>query len=356
MRYVIIGAGAIGGTLAARLAQHGATAPLVVARGANAEAITARGLSLSSPDEVTIVDAPVVTAPGDAELTTDDVLVFATKTHELQAALLEWVDQPVRDSTGMTVGTAGELLPALTALNGVEAERLAQRWFRRVFGVCVWLPAAHLAPGEFVVRIGPVSGMFVIGRYGPAASETDASADQALLDAIRAEWERATFRVHLVDDVAPWKYRKLLRNLGNAVQALLGASESEGGRPDLEFYELARLEGLEVYAAAGIGIPSDEDEAVLRADVFQVRPVPGFDDMALGGSSWQSLARGDGSIETDYLNGEVVRLARSSGVTAPVNELLQRLARQAAARHDPPGSLSADELKAMLTMILEEAP
>lgn len=348
MRYVIIGVGAIGGTLAARLAQHASAPPLVVARGANAEAITAGGLRLHSPDDEVAVDAPVVTNPAEAELTTDDVLVFATKTHQLQTALLEWVDRPVRDSTGMAVGTAGELLPVLTALNGVEAERLAQRWFRRVYGVCVWLPAAHLAPGEFIVRTAPVSGMFVVGRYGPATGETDASADQALLEAIRAEWERATFRVHLVDEVAPWKYRKLLRNLGNAVQALLRPASADGDGADRELYERARLEGLEVYAAAGIGIPSDEEEAVLRADVLDVRRVPGFDDAGLGGSSWQSLARSDGSIETDYLNGEVVRLARASGVTAPVNELLQRLARQAAARHDPPGSLTAAELAGML--------
>ena len=47
-----------------------------------------------------------------------------------------------------------------------------------------------------------------------------------------------------------------------------------------------------------------------------------------GGSSWQSVARATGDIETDYLNGEIVRLGRMHGVPTPANELLQILARE----------------------------
>jgi 2-dehydropantoate 2-reductase len=351
MRYVIIGAGAIGGTLAARLAQHGGTPPLVIARGDNAEAIRANGLLLRSPDDEVRVDAPVATSAAEAELTTDDVLVFATKTHQLLSALTEWVDQPVRDSAGEIVGTAGELLPALTALNGVEAERLALRYFRRVYGVCVWLPAVHLAPGEFTVRIAPVSGLFIVGRYGTPSDETDAANDGELLEIVRAEWERASFRVHVVDDVVPWKHRKLLSNLGNAVQALAsagdtGASDAEAAA-EAELHALAREEGLAVYAASGIGIPSDDEEELWRGGIFEVRPVPGVEG-PLGGSTWQSLARGSGSIETDYLNGEIVRLARLAGVPAPINEGLQRLARQAAAERRAPAAVTATELRRLL--------
>ncbi|WP_344752086.1 ketopantoate reductase family protein [Gryllotalpicola koreensis] len=355
MRYVIVGAGAIGGTLASRLAQHGGTPPLVIARGDNAEAIRAHGLLLRSPDDEVRVDAPVATRPAEAELTTGDVLVFATKTHQLQSALTDWVDQPVRDAAGSVVGTAGELLPVLTALNGVEAERLALRYFRRVFGVCVWLPAVHLAPGEFTVRIAPVSGMFIVGRYGEANGETDdldrldpaAARDAELLETVRAEWERATFRVHVVDEVMPWKFRKLISNLGNAIQALMGSSGEASADIERELHTRARDEGLAVYAAAGIGIPSDDEEELWRGGVFNVRPVPGIDG-PLGGSTWQSLARGSGSIETDYLNGEIVRLARVAGVPAPINEALQRLARQAAAQRRAPASVTPSELKRIL--------
>ena len=61
------------------------------------------------------------------------MLVFTTKTQQLDAALQEWVDQPIHGSGGV-VGTAGELLPVMTALNGVAAEEKALRYFRPVFG------------------------------------------------------------------------------------------------------------------------------------------------------------------------------------------------------------------------------
>ena len=117
------------------------------------------------------------------------------------------------------VGTAGDLLPALTALNGVAAEEKALRYFRQVFGVCVWLPAVHLEPGEVIVRSWPVVGQFHIGRW-PAPLRTPPTTNSC--SALAQAWTAAGVRVNVVDDVAPWKYNKLLSNLGNAVGALAG--------------------------------------------------------------------------------------------------------------------------------------
>jgi 2-dehydropantoate 2-reductase len=44
----------------------------------------------------------------------------------------------------------------------------------------------------------------------------------------------------------------------------------------------------------------------------------------VGGSTWQSVARNQGSVETDWLNGEVARLGRLHDVPTPANALLQR--------------------------------
>ena len=63
-----------------------------------------------------------------------------------------------------------------------------------------------------------------------------------------------------------------------------------------------------------------------------------------GGSTWQSLARGSSTLETDYLNGEIAMLGRLHGVATPVNELLQQLAAEAARAGTKPGSMSLDEL------------
>lgn len=61
-------------------------------------------------------------------------------------------------------GTAGDRLPVLMALNGVASEDLTLRYFSRVFGVCVWMPAVHLEPGEVLLRSVPIPAMFHLGR------------------------------------------------------------------------------------------------------------------------------------------------------------------------------------------------
>jgi 2-dehydropantoate 2-reductase len=63
-----------------------------------------------------------------------------------------------------------------------------------------------------------------------------------------------------------------------------------------------------------------------------------------GGSSWQSLERKLGTIETDYLNGEIVRLGQRYGVPTPVNALLQYLSQRVAIERRPPGSVNPDKI------------
>ena len=63
-----------------------------------------------------------------------------------------------------------------------------------------------------------------------------------------------------------------------------------------------------------------------------------------GGSSWQSLQRGVGAIETDFLNGEIVLLGRLHGIPTPANLTLQHLANELAAGRRPPGTHTEAEV------------
>jgi 2-dehydropantoate 2-reductase len=63
-----------------------------------------------------------------------------------------------------------------------------------------------------------------------------------------------------------------------------------------------------------------------------------------GNSTWQSLVRGAGSVETDYFNGEIALLGRLHGVPAPINAALQRAARATARDNRPPHTLRVAEL------------
>lgn len=338
-RYIIIGAGAIGGAIGGQLTRAGKTAVLV-ARGAHLEALRNHGLRLRTPDLDETVAVQTAGGPDDVRLTRDDVLVVATKTQQAESALVVWADVPVYDGSD-TIGTAGATLPVLMALNGVASEQIALRYFSRVFGICVWMPAVHLEPGEVIIRSTPRSGMLHLGRVpGPALPE-----DQELLAQIAADWDAAGFDVPLPDDVMPWKYRKLLSNLGNVFQALVGQNGSTR-----VMVAAADTEAREILTAADIEVTPDEDEAearAARAVGFTMNEVPGVPSY-LGGSTWQSLTRGTGNVETDYLNGEIAQIAHRIGRTAPINAHVASLARIAAATGQQPGAISAAELAAIL--------
>lgn len=317
-RYVIIGAGAIGGAVGAVLTR--ADIPTVlVARGRHAETLAAAGLTLLTPDGARHTPVTAVSSADHLRLSPDDVLVFTTKTQQLDVALQQWVDQPVHGPDGV-VGTAGDLLPALTALNGVAAEEKALRYFRRVFGVCVWLPAVHLEPGEVIVRSWPVVGQFHVGRW-PSSLTT--SGDRQLLQWLVATWTAAGIRMNVVEDVAPWKYNKLLSNLVNAAGAL-----SADGADLTPFATALRTEGEYVLRYAGIEFVSFEVSTAARVDGPTLRPIPGR-NTGPSNSTWQSLSRNTGNVETDFFNGEIVRIAHQHGIAAPINAALARAARSA---------------------------
>ncbi|MGA7133853.1 MAG: 2-dehydropantoate 2-reductase N-terminal domain-containing protein [Mycobacterium sp.] len=338
-RYVIIGAGAIGGTVGAVLARAG-TPTVLVARGRHAEILAAEGITLRTPDGTFHASVTAVSRTEQLRLTPDDVLVFTTKTQQLDVALQDWVDQPVHGPDGV-IGTAGELLPGMTALNGVAAEEKALRYFSRVFGICVWLPAVHLEPGQVIVRSWPVVGQFHIGRW-PAPLRTRADAE--LLHGLTETWGAAGIRVRVVDDVAPWKYNKLLSNLGNAVGAL-----SADGADVSEVVAAVRGEGEHVLRHAGIEFVSFEISTAARADGPTPRPVPGSNTGA-SNSTWQSLSRNTGNVETDFFNGEIVRIAHRHGSTAPINAALARAARAAVRNGLGPSRYSAAQLADLLAI------
>jgi 2-dehydropantoate 2-reductase len=334
-RYLILGAGAVGGALGGRLALVGRETVLV-ARGDHLVALRERGLRLRTPDEDVTQFVPAIGGPEEIKLDIDDILILATKTQQANAALVTWADVPVHQNA-RPVGTAGERLPILIALNGVAAEAIAHRYFRRVYGVCVWMPVVHLVPGEVIIRSTPRSGMLHIGRVPASASDHEQTLRRVATDLVTAN-----FDVPLPDDVMPWKYRKLISNIGNVFQALVARN---GDWRSL--LAAAEAEARRVLDAAGIGYISEAEESAARAAGFTIRPVPGIPQF-VGGSTWQSLQRGTGNIETDYLNGEIVMIAHRIGIEAPINQQLATLARRAAATGAKPGDMSTQQLADLL--------
>jgi 2-dehydropantoate 2-reductase len=318
MRFLVYGAGAIGGLLGARLSQAGEDVVLI-ARGAHAEAMEREGLVIESPAGREVFHLPVAREPSAEVVGSSDAVLLCMKSQDTLEALLA-----LRAVTRSSV-------PIVCLQNGVDNEHSALRMFGDVYGVCVVCPAGHLEPGVVVQRSAPVPGILDIGRF-PAGVD---GASSAIAAAFRAGGFESVER----PDVMRWKYAKLLTNLGNAVQALIGP-----GAP--EILRMVGEEATECLRAAGIDVASPAEEAARRGDKLQVRTLA--TGSSIGGSSWQSLQRGTGRIESDYLNGEIVLLGRLHGVPTPVNELLQALAYEAAGNRSAPGSVTVEEFTRML--------
>lgn len=320
MRWVIVGAGAVGGVVGGRLALAGADVVLV-ARGAHLDALRREGLLLRTPDGDNRVRVPAVGAVSEVDWRPGDVAVLAVKSMDTEAV--------VRDLDAV----AGPAVPVVCLQNGVANEPAALRRAADVYGVCVMLPASHIAPGVVVQHCSPTPGILDLGRFPDGVDAT--------AGALAAGLQAAGFVAQTRPDIMRWKHTKLLMNLGNAVEALCGRGDATDRIADA-----LRAEGETVLTAAGIPYASRAEDRDRRGDILVPLPVEGAP--RAGGSSWQSLARGTGTVEADFLNGEIALLGRLHGVATPYNTLAQRLVGRAAREGRRPGSLTPAELIAYL--------
>ena len=316
------GAGAVGGVVGARLTQAGRDTVLI-ARGPHLEAMRSGGLTVRSPAGDETVEVRAVASPDEAGVGPGDVVLLAMKSNDTHAAL-EALAAAVSDPATIAV---------VCLQNGVANERAALRRFPDVYGISVMCPTAHLEAGVVEAACHPVEGVLDIGRFPVGVDET--------AEAVAGILSTATFVSQPRPDIMRWKYAKLLLNLGNAVDAAV-APDDDARR----LVDLARAEGEACLAAAGIDVVPAAEERARRKGVLNLEGRDRVDRP--GGSTWQSLARGTGSSEVDYLNGEIVLLGRLHGVPTPVNELLRRVANELAAARRPPGIRSAAGLLAAL--------
>ncbi len=319
-RYIIYGAGAIGGAMGASLFENGHEVVLI-ARGAHLEAIVKNGLQFDTPHGSTTQIIPAVDHPSKIEFREGDVVIIGVKS---------------QDTIEVLHALAGAMpyeTPVVCLQNGVENERAALRIFPNVYGAMIISPATHLSPGLVVGNSAAKLGIVEIGRY-PGGQEPLAEEIAEVLNS--CGWFAAASSA-----VQEWKYAKLIDNLSNATQVVLGL-DARGG----EIATRAKAEGTACLQAANISAISTEELSALRSAHMQ--PAAAGGRPRVGASTWQSLARGTGAVETDYLNGEIVLLGRFYGVPTPVNELLQRLANQIAREKNEPGSMTEEEFLAHL--------
>lgn len=321
--YVIYGAGGIGSTIGARLHRQNFKVTLI-ARGEHGRVLQDQGLHFIAPDCDEILQIPTVLHPREIVFDASVVVLMCMKSQHGLAAL-EDLSKVAPTHT-----------PIVCVQNGVDNERQSLRFFPNVYACVVILPAVFLQPGLVVSHAANKGGILDTGCY-PKGLDTRAKK-------INTDLETAGFSARADAQVMGQKYGKLLINLANVLQAGLQDAVDAG---DISL--VLRNEALACFAAANINC-MDKDEAKRRRDgVILDTHVPGHDRSA--GSSWQSMQRGTGDIETNYLNGEIVLLGRLYGVPTPANEACVVMAMQMLAENLGPGAYSADWLRAKITQL-----
>ncbi len=291
-----------------------------MARGAHHDAIRDHGLTIRDPDGTVTLPVPVAASIAAVALEPGDVVILAMKSQDTPGALAALV---AHAPAGVAVACAQ---------NGVENERLAARFFAAVYGIHVMLPATFLEPGVVVASGAPHNAILDIGRYPDGVDAT--------AEAVAAAFEASGLVSNPEAAIMRFKYRKLLMNLGNALDALVVEGDSTSA-----IYEQARIEAEACFGAAGIDYASREEDRARREGLMKIKPIEGHER---GGSTWQSLVRGHPATEVDWLNGEIVLLGRLHGIPTPVNAMLQEATRRAALDGVPARSMTAASLEALI--------
>jgi 2-dehydropantoate 2-reductase len=142
------------------------------------------------------------------------------------------------------------------------------------------------------------------------------------------------------------KYRKLLMNLRNIIDALLTDKELQA-----KWHTHARAEAEAVLTAAGIGW--DQSEAPARNELA-MGAIRGRG--RIGSSTLQSILRGTGTLETDFLNGEIVWLGRLHGIATPVNAAFCKLSLELASARMQARTAGDDTIVATIEAIRKAGP
>jgi 2-dehydropantoate 2-reductase len=316
MRICVIGAGAIGGVIAARIDAAGVAEVSVLARGATLAAIRERGLRVSSADGT--LTARVAASDDAADFGPQDFVIVSVKAQSMPGV------------AASAAALLGESTAVLSTLNGVPW------WFldgfgglafgchlesvdpggriaavlpaARVIGGTVHLSASSPAPGEVSLRSG--NGLIIGELDGASTPRLD-----ALTRVLRGAGLDVTVSKRIRDDV----WYKLWGNLTlNPICALTDVSTGPALDDDLVrgLISSAMLEAREIGARIGCPIaqtPEDRHAVTRKLGDF----VP----------SMLQDARAGRPLELDALTGAVRELGVLTGVPTPFVDAIHGLAR-----------------------------
>ncbi len=296
---VIVGAGALGSLLAARLSQAG-LAVVLVGRAAQVQAIQQGGLTVHDDAGTQVLSVPATTdigVVGQAGL-----VLLCVKSGDTENAARDLAAPLLHDT------------PLLSLQNGVaNAPLLALRLQRPVLAGAAYIAAALEGPG--VVR--HAGGRSIVmgavpGPQGHALPEVAIHLAQQRLQA-------AGFDVRLSAAPQNELWRKLAINCAcNAISALAQAPYGVMGTVP------AVRELQHAVVREAVAVAQAEGQALALEDILDAVDRVAQTMSKQRSSTAQDLARGRRS-EVEHINGEVLRAGARHGLATPANHALWAL-------------------------------
>ena len=314
MRIGVIGAGAVGGAIAALLARGGHDVE-VTARGAHLAAIAAGGIRLTGAwgDFTASVTAGEVLTRGP------ELAIVATKAQDSRAAIL---------------GNAKLLggVPVVVVQNGLEGIAATHSLLPRsdILGALAMYAASLVEPGHIAIT---TPGVTYLGGGG------DLPARYAV------EVLNGVMPTELISNFEGAQWTKLFVNQINALPAITGLSVQETiQNPGLRrILTRSMQESVRIGMASHVrfarlqGLSNGRLRTFARTPLRFAESLPKLMARRMGaipnpGSTLQSIRR-QRRTEVDYLNGAVVAAAAAVGLTAPVNAAIVDLVHEVEKTH-----------------------
>lgn len=303
MRICVFGAGAVGGTIAARL-HAGGHRVCVVARGDTLAAIRRDGLTVVAGDVP--YTAALVASDSPAELGPQDVVISTLKAHQLPA-LAAGIRPLLHDATAVIFAQNGipwwyaDATADLLDPGGAVRAAIDRR---RALGGVIQLAGEVVAPGVVVNRMPDRNRLIV--------AEIDGG-DSARVAALREMLVASRIASPPVADLNQAIWSKLIANLSVSVPAFLAERTSR------EVFDDPHLGPVGAAIAAEMLAVAAAHGAI--CDAARPPPAPGHLSSML-----QDFRRGRAQ-ETAALIDAPLCLARVAGLPTPVTDTIAALAR-----------------------------